>query len=161
LIFRITHKLGKKIGFEPYQSIPLDSNPFIDWSAHLFTAERVQYIMVTNTLSLYSIVMYGKGITNESKFINGVLSYMKFYMCGDGNESIFERYISSNTAQVFFSKNLNRAVTGSMNDLIFHAKIHLIERNESPYNVSVRLNEIPMSYLRYDNPRNSFRTIKF
>jgi hypothetical protein len=55
MIFRLTHKLAKKIRIAPLQNLPPDRNPFIDWTAHLFTAERVQYLIVTNTTSLYSL----------------------------------------------------------------------------------------------------------
>ncbi len=65
MIIRLTAKLGKKIKNIPSATLPPDSNPFADWSAHLFTAERRQYILVANTSSLYSVVMPGKGITSE------------------------------------------------------------------------------------------------
>ena len=42
---------------------------FADWSAHLFTAERTQYILISNTASLYSMVMFGRGITDDCRFI--------------------------------------------------------------------------------------------
>ena len=145
---------------QPHQSMPLDSNPYADWSAHLFTAERVQYIILTNTASLYSIVKYGKGITNESRFIKDALSCMKLFLPYDGNASVFERYIAHETSSVYFSKSINRAVTGSMNDLVSSAKFYLEEGDESPYEVSVRLNEMPMSYLSYDNPKNAFIALK-
>jgi hypothetical protein len=33
--------------------MPLDENPYADWSCHLFTADRTQYIILSNTASLY------------------------------------------------------------------------------------------------------------
>jgi len=73
MIFRLTQKMTKKVGLPPLQAVPLDKNPFIDWTAHLFTAERVQYIIVTNTASLYSLVMYGRGITDDNRFFQETL----------------------------------------------------------------------------------------
>jgi hypothetical protein len=46
-------------------ALPLDGNPFADWSANLFVADRTKYILLSNTRSFYSTVMYGKGITND------------------------------------------------------------------------------------------------
>ncbi len=160
MIFRITQKLGKKIGIQPTQSMPLSSNPYADWSACLFTADRVQYIMLTNTASLYSILTYGKGITDDNLFIKRAVSCIGDFMRDDENGFIFERLIVPQTGRIFFSKSLNRSVTGSMNDLVFQAKIYLIEGEESPYDVSFRLNEMPMSYLSYDNPKNAFKALK-
>ena len=160
MIFRLTTKLGKKIGILPSLSLPSDENPFADWSAHLFTAKRVQYILITNTPSLYSILIYGKGITNESKFLRRVMSYMSEFMRDDGLEFIYRRLVAPETAHVSFSKALNRSVTGSMNDLVLHAKFFLIEFEMSPYDVSLRLNEIPMTLLKYNHPREAFKSLQ-
>lgn len=60
MIFRLSQKLATKLKEGNLPTVPLDSNPYADWSAHLFTADRTQYIIVTNTKALYSVVMYGK-----------------------------------------------------------------------------------------------------
>ena len=44
-----------------------------------------------------------------------------------------------------------------MNDLVFQAQIDLIEGAMSPFDVSFRLNEVPMSYLEHFTPRASFQ----
>jgi hypothetical protein len=60
MVFRLSQKLGKKLKEGTLPSLPPDENPYADWSAHLFTADRTQYIIVTNTKSLYSVVMFGR-----------------------------------------------------------------------------------------------------
>jgi hypothetical protein len=161
MIFRLTLKLSKKIGLAPLPAIPFDEirNPLIDWSAHLFTAQRIQYIIMTNTVSLYSMVMYGRGITNDKQFIRGGLSYMREFMTIDGNKFIFEKYIEPQEKDIFFSKIVDRRVMGSMNDLIFQAKVNLVEARLPPFDVSFLLNETPMSYLGYGHPRDAFREL--
>jgi len=160
MIIRLSAKLSKKIHISPAESLPANPNPFADWSAHLFTAERVQYILLTNTSSLYSMVMYGKGISHDSQFLSRITSYMGEFLRDDGLAFLFERLIAPSTARVAFSKALNRAVIGSMNDLVFQAKVFLIERQMSPYDASFLLNDVPMSYLEYANPREAFVKLK-
>ena len=133
----------------------------IDWSAHLFTAQRILYIILTNTVSLYSMVMYGRGITNDKKFIQGVLSYMREFMTIDGNKFLFEKYIEPQDNEMFFSKIVDRQVMGSMNDLVFQAKVHLNMGKLSPSDVSFRLNESPMSYLNYSRPKDELQKLFF
>ena len=48
-----------------------------DWSAHLFTANRTQYILVSYTKSLYSVVIPGKGITNGGQLISVALGILR------------------------------------------------------------------------------------
>lgn len=161
MIFRLTLKLAKKIGIAPLPAITYDEdrNPLMDWNAHLFTAQRSQYIILTNTASLYSMIMYGRGITSEKQFIQVVLPYMKEFMTIDGNEVIYEKLIEPQEKRISFSKIVDRRVLGSMNDLIFQAKMRLIEGQQSPFNVSFMLNESPMSYLKYGHPKDEFQKL--
>ena len=159
MIVRVSAKLAKKIQIAPGKSIPADDNPFADWSTHLFTADRTQYILITNTASLYSMVMFGKGITDDGQFLGRITSYMGEFIRDDGFEFIYERVIVPSLGSVTFSKALNRSVTGSMNDLVFMAKTRLVERDVSPYDVSFWLNEVPMSYLEMKNPRDAFQSL--
>ena len=160
MIFRISQRLGKKIKVAPPKVLPDHENPFCDWSAHLFTANRAQYVIVTNTHSLYSIVMYGQGITDDSVFIDRALSAMREFMKSDGFQFQYERFIVPESHTVLFSKNTNRSVIGSMNDLIFQAKFGLIEGEVSPHRASKEINETPASMLNYDNPREAFGKMK-
>jgi hypothetical protein len=160
MIIRVSAKLGKKIHVSPVKSLPADSNPFADWSAHLFTADRVQYILMTNTLSLYSMLMYGKGVTDDNQFLSQMTSYMGEFIRDCGHAFLFERLIAPSTARVAFSKPLNRSVTGSMNELVLQARFLIIEQKMSPYDTSFQLNNVPMSYLKYDNPREAFLKLK-
>ena len=159
MIFRISAKLGKKIHLTPDQILPVDPNPYADWSANLFTVGRTQYVLVTNTISLYSVVMIGRGLRDERSFRKGVTDCMSDVLRSAGHGSIFEKYIVPSMDDVRFSKALNRSVTGSMNDFIFQAKYELIEPELSLNEISFRLNESPMSYLDYGMPENVFQEL--
>src|SRR6266478_6608336 len=115
MIIRLSQKLCTKIKAGSLKTIPLDNNPFADWSAHLFLADRTQYIILSNTKSLYSTVMFGKGITNDSHFIKRALSSIREFMEADGQASVYDRVIAPASGTIRFAKALNRSVTGSMN----------------------------------------------
>ena len=66
MIFRLSQKLNAKIKAGTLPALPLDENPFADWSAGLFLVGRTQYILLSNTKSLYSTVLPGKGVTDET-----------------------------------------------------------------------------------------------
>jgi hypothetical protein len=165
MIFRLSQKLNTKIKAGTLATLPLDENPFADWSAGLFLVGRWQYILLTNTKSLYSTVMYGKGITNDSHFIDRALSSIREFMAADGQEGVYERIVAPSSGSVQFAKALNRSVTGSMNDLIRHATAWLAEDDFSPHDVGVLLNDILLSALAqsksvpYGRPRDAFREL--
>jgi|SRR5579871_5132799 len=165
MIFRLSQKLNTKLKAGSLAALPLDENPFADWSAHLFLADRTQYVLLSNTKSLYSMVLYGKGITNDSYFIDRALSNLREFMEDDGLAFLYQRFVAPASASVRFAKSLDRSVTGSMNDLIDHAKAWLAEGELSPFDVGFKLNEVLLSALAksesipYGTPRDAFRAL--
>ena len=165
MILRLSQKLNSKIKAGTLPSLPLDENQFADWTAHLFVVDRTQYIISSNTKSLYSTVMYGIGITNDSRFIERALSSIREFMEGDGLQFIYQRFIAPASGTVRFSKGLDRSVTGSMNDLINIATAMLLEGEMSPYDVGFKLNEVFLSAIapskaeKYGTPREVFKTL--
>ena len=160
MIIRLTVKLAKKIGEKPGPLRPLNENPFTDWTARLFRVKGVQYIMITNTASLYSTIMFGSAITSDSKFIKRVLSSLREFLTADGHQFIYERFIVPSTGSILFSSALNRSVTGSMNDLVLQAKSILAGGLVSPFDASFKINDTPLSYLQYSRPKKVFSQMK-
>ncbi len=156
MVLRLSGKLGTKIKIAPKAVLPLDANPLADWSGHLFTADRTQYVILTNTASLYSAIAYARGMTNDSHFIVGALAVIRETLADDGLEEAYLRMIVPETGTVRFSKALNRSVIGSMNDIVNHSKFFLLERGESPFDVAQKMNDMPLSMLKYSHPREVF-----
>lgn len=164
MIFRLSQKLAKKLKTSATDTLPLDENPYSDWSCHLFTADRTQYIIMSNTASLYSCVMYGKGITDDSRFIERTLSTIREFMEDDGQQFAYRKFIAPASGTVSFAKALNRSVTGSMNDHVQATKFYLAD-DMAPSEIGYRLNETPLSALtdadgrKYANPREVFKRL--
>ena len=165
LVFRISHKLNSKIKAGPLPAQPVSENPLADWSAHLFIADRTQHILLSNTKSLYSTVMYGKGITDDRRFIERALSSLREFMEDDGQAFVYRRFIAPASGTVRFARALDRSVTGSMNELIAHATALLVEGELSPFEVGARLNDVLLSAIaasgteKYGTPREAFKSM--
>lgn len=160
MIIRLTEKLGRKIGILPKELLPMADDPYLDWSAHLFTAGRNQYIILTNTPSLYSIVMFGRGSKSGSTLQRNATREMWAHMRLDEYEFIYKLFIDPGISDIFWSKALNRSVTGSVNDFVKAARMLLLEERLSLFKVSDLLNDTPMSSLGYDCPSNVFRNLR-
>lgn len=161
MILRLSQKLNTKIKAGKLTQMPLDDNPYADWSCDLFTADRTQYIILTNTASLYACVLYARGITDDSKFIFRALDTIREFTEDDGKPFIYGRFIAPASESVYFAKALNRTVTGSMNNQIHAAEILLL-KDKAPCDIGVCLNEVPMSALngpdgrKYGCPQDVF-----
>lgn len=165
MIFRLSQKLATKLKEGNLPAVPLDENPYSDWSAHLFTVARTQYIIVANTRALYSVVMYGKGITDYSEFISRALSSLREYMEEDGQSFVYQRLIAPTSVSVQFAKALDRSVTGSINELVKFATFYLESGDMSPFEVGFKLNDILLSALGssksvpYGKPNEAFKAM--
>ena len=165
MIIRLSQKLAKKIKVGKLTEIPLSENPYADWSCHLFTADRSQYIILCNTASMYSCVMYGKGITDDSRFIERALTTIREFMEDDGEQFAYRKFIKTETESVTFAKALNRSVIGSINELVMAAEIHLIEGKMPPHEVGFKLNEFLLSAIAaegdhgYGKPKEAFKRL--
>ena len=164
MILRLSQKLAKKVDAGMLIEMPLDANPYADWTSHLFTADRTQYVIFSNTMSLYSCVTYGRGITNDGLLVERALDTIREFMQDDGQQFAYHKFIAPSGALVSLAKSLNRSVTGSMNDLVQGAKFHLLE-DMSPHEVGFRLNETPLKALKdadgrkYATPREVFKRL--
>ncbi len=163
--FRLSQKLNAKIKAGILSAQPPHENPFADWSAHLFVADRTQYILLSNTKTLYSTVMYGKGITNDSHFIERALSSIREFMQDDKQEPVYRRFIVPASNTVRFAKALERSVTGSMNELVDFATSWLADGELSPHDVGFKLNDFLLSAIslsksdKYSTPREAFNAL--
>lgn len=165
MIFRLSHKLNNKIKADKLNELPLHENPFADWSCHLFTANRRQYILLSNTKTLYSCVLPGKGIANETQFIKRALTVIRDFTADDARQLAFRKYIAPASEDIQFGTALNRSVTGSMNQLVEYAQDLLIENCLTPDEVGFKLNDLLLSALSseksrgYDTPARVFQTL--
>lgn len=127
MIFRLSQKLAKKVKAGKLPEMPLAENPYADWSCHVFTANRTQHIILSNTASMYSCVMFGKGITDDSRFIDRALTTIREFMEDDGEQFAYRKFVKPEGETISLARPLNRSVTGSMNELIMAAEMYLIE----------------------------------
>jgi hypothetical protein len=159
MIFRPTQRLCTKIKAGPLSEAPQHDNPYADWSARLFTVDRAQYVLLTNTPSLYSLLMPGRGITEETTFLDHAIEAMRHYMQDDGLSLIFSNFIVPATGAVSFHKPLSRSVTGSMNEMVFEAKYFMSSGDFSIFDVNERLNETPHASLKFAFAREAFKRL--
>lgn len=161
MIFRPTQRLCTKIKTRALSEAPLHDNPYADWSARVFTVDRVQYVLLTNTASLYSVLMSGRGITDETSFLDHALQAMRQYMQDDGLSLFFSNFIGPASGSVSFHKPLSRSVTGSMNELVAEATYFLGSDTDSLFDVTRKINETPHASLKFAFARDAFKDLKY
>jgi len=165
MILRLSQKLAKKLKAGPLDALSLDENPYADWTAHLFTVNRTQYIILSNTKTLYSCVMFGAGNPNEDSFIKRALNSIREFMQDDGQQFAYAKFIAPASDSIRFAKALDRKTTGSINELILAADHVLADGDASPHEVGFKINDVLLSALAsegfggYGQPREAFKKL--
>ncbi len=147
MIIHLTDKLSKKLKTGPLSKIELETKPHLRWYGNFFRAERVQYVLVTNAKSLFSVVLYGRGLTDFNSFYNEFLRTLRGYLTESGMRMIYERIIATESGDITLSKTADRSVLGSMNDMV-NANKYMIEthgRELSPWDMAELINHTPYS----------------
>lgn len=161
MILRPSQKLNARIKGGPLAVLARHKNPLLDWSVHAFAVERAEYVLVSNTTSLYSAVLDGAAMRDTGRFTEQVLGVIRAILEGarclpDERQAPVE--------SVRFAKSLDRSVTGSMNELMTHATALLADGDLPVADVGVRLNDILLSALasgsnKYGRPRDAFAAL--
>ena len=156
MIIKITSKLSKKLNIS-LSLIEGENEPSINnWYANLFTFKRTQYILITNEKTLFSFVLAGKGILNNTLFVKKISLQLK-QMLEDYNLSfVWEKHFVYEFSTINFSKTTNRKVLGTMNEIIFHAQIILWKKEITLYDLSFELNTLIYSLIEYKKPVEAF-----
>lgn len=159
MIFRITQRLARKIKDTPAAAVPPYENPFLDWTANLFMVSRWQCILLTNSKSLYSVVLPGKGVPNEKALVEGGMKALRENMMLDGIVTIFDTEIAPFLQSISFCKAGDRSVLASMNQLVYQARCDLMEIGHPLPLVNHRLNRTIMLGLKHHYPVEEFAAL--
>ena len=156
MIIRLSKKLSEKIKEPDLPVVPPADNPYLDWHSHIFRHRRNQYIMVTNSKSMFSIFMHGAGITDFNKFYGRMSDVLKDTLHEIGAGLIYERIIAPHFASIRLAKAQDKKIIGSMNEHIFYAKDTLDMLDMNPYDLGFKVNEYILSIIKYASPKEAF-----
>ena len=121
MIIRLSQKLCTKVKAGKLVELLLAENPILDWSTQSFTVGRSQFILVSNTMSLYSCVIPSKGVTSTKQLVSQLSHALQHQLNKDGFVVAINQLAEVDFEAIQFAKSLNRSVIGSMNELILTA----------------------------------------
>jgi hypothetical protein len=156
VVIHFTAKLREKLHLAEVTEEPVAAGAHLRWYAHLFRMDGVQYILTTNAASLYSVVMFGRGVTDSDLYLRQFLASLRDQLEAADMQMIYKRCIAPHTGTVTLARTEDRSVLGSMNDMVFHCK-HRLERGDvSPWELGEWLNTTPYGAIGYQIPKQTF-----
>lgn len=160
LTLRPTKMLARRLHLTVPATPPPVANRVADWCAHEFTAQRHRYLLFWHTAAFLPVLVPGRGVRDEHDLIMQLADGLKLVMDGTDLEFHHRRWIAPELGAMQWAPIPSRSVLGTMNDLMRIAKYHIIEGDESPVELSLRLSETPLTALGMNSPEKAFRSLR-
>ena len=159
MIIRLTETLATKLHEEWKVVVPSHNRPFLDWHATLFKVERVHYILVMNSTTLYTVIMPGAGIIDTPRFLEQTVATLQAVITAD-DPFLFPVHISPFLQSIIISKSGNPSALVSMQAVVRGAILLLGERHYSPRKAADALNDRPWKQFGFRTPKELMQLLK-
>ena len=158
MIIRFTQKLATKIKAPKLEYLEPSEEAILDWTANIFTAGKKQYILFTNSETLFSIIFPSAGINNSNKFIASLKNKLsEMFTLYRINSKVIDQLLDFNSIE--FSKNKDKSILGSMNEFVFQIKFYMSTWKLDSIQSTLKINSTIMGKINYDKPIDRFLKI--
>jgi hypothetical protein len=159
MVFRFTRAAQKKLKIGALAALAPAENLFYEWFVHVFHARRYRYFITTNAATLFTVIIPGAGVKDDSIYFDNIFDAIKLQMEDVSMEFIYRRLIATKTAEILLSTTNSKSILGSMNDMIFNAKFLLDHEKMSPFDAGRFINKTPFSGIGMDYPENRMKNM--
>lgn len=147
--------LARRLGIGLPDHMPEVRDRLADWCVHEFRAGRRGYLLLCHTGSMYPVVASLRGATDGTRLKQRMVEALRDTLTGPVLGPLVSNDIEPRLGEVQFAPIPDRSVTGTMNDLIFAAKVGLNEGMSVP-DLSPWLAVTPLSILGMNSPNRVF-----
>lgn len=151
MLFRLSKATADKLKVPLLPNIVPDIN-HDEWHAHTFRAGRLQFILVTHTSTLYSVLLRGAQISTPGQFVNNFQKILEMVLNQICITEAYTRYAKTKQPDVIFARTVDRRIIGSVNEKVHMVKFYLADNILDLIQISARLNEVPMGMYNYASP---------
>ena len=164
-LIQCTKKLQKEMGLkkEELSSEQPESVGLGSWHANLIHIDRRKCVLFVNDNTLFNFIAPDVSRAQIRELGNLFKGYLPCVLSEEGIEETIKDKIMSEYADISYSNTNSKSVLGSMNDLTFHYKYHIMEAGgihswEVPGIIS-RLNHMPMGAIKYSYSVDALRSV--
>jgi hypothetical protein len=149
---KCTAKLRTEMGLKN-TSLPepnLEAGLLGAWHANLIYVNRKKCVLFVNDKTLYNFAVINLSRAKIKELDSVFLQHLVLHLFQEGFSEEQVKQLTQEYDRIQFAKTDSKSVLGSMNDLAWHYKYHLVEDGEDflPHIVH-ELNRMPMGAMKY------------
>lgn len=147
-----TQKVTRNLHLEPSDVSTRPSPHVQQWYANLIRVARVKYYLLTDSVTLISVVFPATGVISVRRFAATTSDVIHDYFVRRAWGRLITTRFDVDPTDVVISRTHDRRVLGSMNDFAWQTELLMREHQLPLEEVIDQLNRCPMSYLGMDSP---------
>lgn len=164
-LIRCTKKLQKEMGLK--KSDLSGSEPKLSflgpWHANLIYIDRRKCILLVNDKTLFNFIIPDVSRAQIQKLDELFKGYFECVLPEEGFGKIDKERIMTEYQEIEYSNTNSKSVLGSMNDLAFHYKYHILSEggvhSSALPNIIKKLNRMPMGAIEYRFPIEALKAV--
>jgi len=164
-LIRCTKKLQKEMGLKKTDLLEETSTASYlgSWDANLIHIERRKCILFVNEKTLFNFIVADVTRAQTRELDDLFRGYLQCVLAEEGIKDSLKLRIMSEYDKVAYSNTNNKSVLGSMNDLAFHYRLHImnvggVHSHMIPGIIS-KLNRMPMGAIQYAYPIEALKAL--
>lgn len=156
-LIQCTKKLLKEMGLKGKDlATEQPSESFPNWHANLIYIERRKCVLFTNDETLLNFLVADRSRAEIRELSDMFRDHLQAMLTREGIDKTEREEIAKAYGEIHFSTSNSRSVLGSMNDLAYNYKLHVLDqgglqRCDLP-GIIRRLNRMPMGAIDYKLP---------
>lgn len=159
LVLRPTNVLARRLGVAVPAVPPLDHDRVADWCVHEFRLRGLRVLAFFQTATLYPLLTSGRAVTDDPTLTRRFVEAAAVSLRDTEFEFLLRSRILPAASEIAWAPIPSRSVLGSMNDLIYAARVHLGEDADAPAVAALKLAETPLSILNMNSPQRALRAV--
>ena len=142
--FRLTRKLSEKLRLD---RLPRSDNPDVAsvWHSNLFRVGGVQYILLTESSTLFSVLLQGRGISDSDSFVASATGQIENEFRRGGWLSLLGNLIAFDRDGPNLLAAQDRSILSSMNEIVRMVTWEISNRPGDLRSYTKYANEIPLT----------------
>jgi hypothetical protein len=160
MILNLSSSLAKKLACRPQATSTDPPLPFQEWYGHIFYAARKPYILTIEAGSIFTTIIESKGILDPEDYADSLVIEVKNLCKLYGLQKQAFEILSSRSEGITVNKSSNRSLVAHVNEMIYHARSYMEERNMDRIEAAILVNEMPIKMKKFEYAIELFGGVK-
>jgi len=164
-LIRCTKKLRKEMGLKKVELA--ESEPKFSflgsWHANLLHIDRKKCVLFVNDKTLFNFLVPDVSRSQIRKLYSLFKGYLECVLSEEDFSKAVKTRIMEEYQEIEYSNTNSKSVLGSMNDLVFHYKYHILSEggvhSSALPSIIKKLNHMPMGALEYTFPIEALKAM--